>query len=81
MRVHRGGRADYTALEILAVGGLTAATGTAVAEPETKPSRGRGAKRATTSKVEVKAEVETAIPAEEKPKRTPRKSKPDGKDK
>jgi len=27
---------DYTALEILAVGGLTVATGTAVAEPETK---------------------------------------------
>ena len=81
VRVHRGGRADYTALEILAVGGLTLATGTAVAEPEAKTAKGRGAKRATTPKVEVKAKVETAIAAEEKPKRAPRKSKPDDKDK
>jgi len=88
VRVHRGGRADYTALEILAVGGLTVATGTAVAEPEAKPAKGRGAKRATTPKVEVKAkgeaakaEVETAAKVEEKPKRAPRKSKSDDKDK
>ncbi|OLC14830.1 MAG: 50S ribosomal protein L21 [Actinobacteria bacterium 13_1_40CM_66_12] len=79
VRVHRGGRADYTALEILAVGGLTVATGTAVAEPEAKPAKGRGAKRATTPKVEAKAEVETAVPAEEKPKRAARKPKQDDK--
>jgi len=73
VRVHRGGRADYTALEILAVGGLTVATGTAVAEPETKKPASR--RRAA------KADVETAVKAEEKPKRAPRKSKPDSKDK
>ena len=73
VRVHRGGRADYTALEILAVGGLTVATGTAVAETETKKPASR--RRAA------KAEVETAAKVEEKPKRAPRKSKPDDKDK
>jgi len=73
VRVHRGGRADYTALEILAVGGLTVATGTAVAEPETKKPASR--RRAA------KAEVKTAVAAEEKPKRAPRKSKSDDKDK
>jgi large subunit ribosomal protein L21 len=73
VRVHRGGRADYTALEILAVGGLTVATGTAVAETETKKPASR--RRAA------KAEVETAAKVEEKPKRAPRKSKSDDKDK
>lgn len=82
VRVHRGGRADYTALEILAVGGLTAATGTEV-ETETKPSKGKGpAKRgakATEAKAEVIAEAETGTKAEdkveevEKPKRATRK--------
>ena len=72
VRVHRGGRADYTALEILAVGGLTVATATAV-ETETK-------KPASRRRV-AKAEVETAAKVEEKPKRAARKSKPDGKDK
>jgi large subunit ribosomal protein L21 len=37
VRVHRGGRADLTAIEILAVGGLKAATGTET-EAETKPA-------------------------------------------
>jgi len=67
VRVHRGGRADYTALEILAVGGLTVATGTAVAEPETKKPASR--RRAP------KAEVEAAAKVEEKPKRAARKPK------
>ncbi len=82
VRVHRGGRADYTALEILAVGGLTVATGTAVAEPEAKPSKGRGAAKpkATPAKAEAKA-VEPEATAEAKPKRAARKSKPDDKDK
>ncbi len=86
VRVHRGGRADYTALEILAIGGLTEATGTEVeAETETKPAKGkrsskRGAKVAE-AKAEVVAESETAASetetetkaAAEKPKRSTRK--------
>jgi large subunit ribosomal protein L21 len=67
VRVHRGGRADYTALEILAVGGLTVATGTAVAEPETK--------KPATRRRAPKAEVEAAAKVEEKPKRAARKPK------
>ncbi len=82
VRVHRGGRADYTALEILAVGGLTAATGTEV-ETEPKPSKGKGsAKRgakAPEAKAKVIAEAETETKVEdkveevEKPKRATRK--------
>jgi large subunit ribosomal protein L21 len=79
VRVHRGGRADYTALEILAVGGLTVATGTEVeTETETKPSKGkasskRGAK-VPEAKAEVIAEAEAETkPPEEKPKRAARK--------
>jgi large subunit ribosomal protein L21 len=36
VRVHRGGRADLTAIEILTVGGLTHATGTEKTKTETK---------------------------------------------
>jgi large subunit ribosomal protein L21 len=79
VRVHRGGRADYTALEILAVGGLTVATGTEV-ETETKPAKGkapskRGAK-VPEAKAEVVAAAETATETKaeaEKPKRATRK--------
>ncbi len=79
VRVHRGGRADYTALEILAVGGLTVATGTVVEEAETKPAKGRGARRKPTrAKAEAK-EVEPQAVAEEKPKRAARKPKQDDK--
>jgi hypothetical protein len=92
VRVHRGGRADYTALEILAVGGLTVATGTEEeTETETKPSKGKApSKRGAKAKVpEVKAEVvaeaeaqpETEMKVEaDKPKRATRKkqvTKPD----
>ena len=78
VRVHRGGRADYTALEILAVGGLTVATGTEV-ETETKPAKGkepskRGAK-VSKAKAEVVAEAESATETKaepEKPKRATR---------
>ena len=81
VRVHRGGRADYTALEILAIGGLTVATGTEVeTETETKPAKGkrsskRGA-RVPEAKAEVVAEVETETETKaevEKPKRATRK--------
>jgi len=83
VRVHRGGRADYTALEILAVGGLTVATGTEVeteSETKTKPSKGkapskRGAKvPEAKAEVVVEAETEAESKAEaEKPKRATRK--------
>jgi large subunit ribosomal protein L21 len=87
VRVHRGGRADYTALEILAVGGLKVATGTATEEEaETKTSKGRTqTKRKAKSEkpvAEAKAEVDTEAAAEveeEKPKRAARKPKQDKK--
>jgi large subunit ribosomal protein L21 len=78
VRVHRGGRADYTALEILAVGGLKVATGT-VTETVTdeKPSKSRKAKDAKPA-VEAKAVVATETKAAgEKPKRAARKPKQD----
>jgi hypothetical protein len=80
VRVHRGGRADYTALEILAVGGLTVPTGTETEEEEAKPAKGKGkpkrkAKEAA-EPVAQAAETEAAAEVvEEKPKRAARKSK------
>lgn len=84
VRVHRGGRADYTALEILAVGGLKVATGTeAEADAETKPARGKApSKRKPKAALETVAEAETETEAkadEAKPKRAARKSKQDTK--
>ena len=79
VRVHRGGRADYTALEILAVGGLKVATGT---ESEIEPAKGKApsGRRAKTAKPVAQAKMETETKAaDEKPKRATRKSKPDGK--
>jgi large subunit ribosomal protein L21 len=65
VRVHRGGRADLTALEILAVGGLTVATGTEVeveapakGKSKAKPDSVRKAKPAKASaEPDVEAEV------------------------
>jgi large subunit ribosomal protein L21 len=80
VRVHRGGRADLTAIEILAVGGLTEATGSEAkteAKPAAKPKAERKAKPAkaeagATATSEVKTEVTgDAAPA----KRAPRKPK------
>jgi large subunit ribosomal protein L21 len=77
VRVHRGGRADLTALEILTVGGIGVEKETATeTKTEAKPkARAKAAPR----KAEVQAE---AAPAEEKveekkeaPKRTARRSK------
>ena len=81
VRVHRGGRADYTALEILAVGGLTVATGTEVeSETETKPSKRKASSKRGAKVPEAKAEVvaesetETETKAKaSKPKRAARK--------
>ncbi len=76
VRVHRGGRADYTALEILAVGGLKVATGTEAEEKEgveTKSkSRGKAAPqrkaKPAVAAVEVEEEpaVKTAVKSESK---------------
>jgi large subunit ribosomal protein L21 len=79
VRVHRGGRADYTALEILAVGGLKVATGTPIEEEvETKSSRRKAQTSRKAKPAEPEAEVATETKAaveEEKPKRAARRSK------
>jgi large subunit ribosomal protein L21 len=70
VRVHHGGRADLTAIEILTVGGLTEATGTEKAKTEPKPAgKAKPARKAAEAKVESK--VEAAAPA----KRAPAKAK------
>ena len=71
VRVHHGGRADLTALEIIAVGGLKGETREAKAETKTdgKPkAKARPRAKATTAKAEADSAVE-ATPA----KRAPRK--------
>jgi len=89
VRVHRGGRADYTALEILAVGGLTVPTGTEI-EEEAKPAKAKGRPKrkakeeaepvvaATAATTETETETEAEV-VEEKPKRASRRSKQDKK--
>jgi large subunit ribosomal protein L21 len=75
VRVHHGGRADLTAIEILTVGGLTHATGTEKTKTETKaePKAARKAKPARKT-AEAKAEVKAEAPAAAK--RAPAKAKP-----
>ena len=82
VRVHRGGRADLTAIEIIAVGGLKAATGTEVEEeeaaPKTKKDTKRKPKAEPAAKPEAKAEAEVEPKAEAKaeaPKRAAREPK------
>jgi len=59
VRVHRGGRADLTALEIIAVGGVGLETATEPEEKEeAKPKRGRR-KAAPKKSEEPKAEAKT----------------------
>jgi large subunit ribosomal protein L21 len=72
VRVHHGGRADLTALEIIAVGGFTGETKTVTAT-EAKPKAKAPAK--PRAKAAAKPEIEAAAPpAEAKPaKRAPRK--------
>jgi large subunit ribosomal protein L21 len=73
VRVHRGGRADLTALEIIAVGGITAERGEK-AETESKPA-GKAKRQAKPAKAEaavVKAEVQedtVEAPAKKAPRR------------
>ena len=71
VRVHHGGRADLTAIQILSVGGLTEATGTETkteTAPKAKPKSARGAAK---PKAEAVAESKAEAPA----KRAPRKPK------
>src|SRR6185312_9445872 len=82
VRVHRGGRADLTAIEIIAIGGLKVATGTEVEEEETasktKKDTKRKPKAAPAAKPEAKAEAEVEPKAEAKaeaPKRAAREPK------
>ena len=86
VRVHRGGRADLTAIEILAVGGLKEATGSekktktedkpvAKAKTETKKAKATSASAETEATTE---KDETATGKAEAPaKRAPRKPKTD----
>jgi large subunit ribosomal protein L21 len=90
VRVHRGGRADLTAIEILAVGGLTEATGTESktetkqADAKAKPESKKRARPARATAAEITAETEAATAAgdekaavkpEASAKRAPRKTK------
>jgi len=80
VRVHRGGRADLTAIEILAVGGLKEATGT---EKKTEDKPKAEAKKAKPVKASAETEAagekeETVTGKAEAPaKRAPRKPKTD----
>ena len=83
VRVHHGGRADLTAIQILAVGGLTHATGTeAKTESKTaaKPAaKARAERKARPVKASAEAATETGAVAEAKteaPAKAARKAKP-----
>jgi large subunit ribosomal protein L21 len=74
VRVHHGGRADLTALEIIAVGGLKGDTKTETAEAKPKAKGKAAAKPRAAKAAAPKAEVEAVEAAEAKPaKRAPRK--------
>jgi large subunit ribosomal protein L21 len=80
VRVHRGGRADLTAIEILAVGGLKEATGSEKKtedKPKTETKKAKPVK--ASAEIEVTSEKgETAAGTAETPaKRAPRKPKTD----
>jgi large subunit ribosomal protein L21 len=73
VRVHRGGRADLTALEIIAVGGTGVEKEAKETEAEGRPARGR-VKAAPRKKVEPKAEVTEEKPAAETARKTTRRT-------
>jgi large subunit ribosomal protein L21 len=72
VRVHRGGRADLTALEIIAVGGITGEKTETKTAAKPKAKAGAPKKKAVTA---AKAQVEEpkGKVEETKPKRAPRK--------
>ena len=71
VRVHHGGRADLTAIQILSVGGLTEATGTETKTETAPKSTAKPARGAAKPKAEAVAEAKVEAP----PKRAPRKPK------
>jgi large subunit ribosomal protein L21 len=75
VRVHHGGRADLTAIQILSVGGLTEATGSeAKTEAKAKP-KGRAKPARDAADPKAVAIVKAEAKAEPSAKRTPRKPK------
>ncbi len=61
VRVHHGGRADLTALEIIAVGGITGETKTKTTKPTAKPkakAAAKGKKAAAATKAEATEKTE-----------------------
>src|SRR6266699_2965888 len=77
VRVHRGGRAHLTALEIIAVGGIGLET-EEKEEQEAKPAARKGRAKAAPKKKTVAAKAEAATAAVEEataeaPKKTPRR--------
>ena len=83
VRVHRGGRADLTAIEIIAIGGMKVATGTQDEEEESAPKTRKDTRRKPKSdepaakpeaKLEAKADTKTETKAES-PKRAARAPK------
>jgi large subunit ribosomal protein L21 len=80
VRVHRGGRADLTALQIIAVGGMTGDTKTA-AEPAAKPKAAARAKAEPKKKAVAEAKAEAAAPVEAKAEARPARRAPRKKDK
>jgi large subunit ribosomal protein L21 len=73
VRVHHGGRADLTAIQILSVGGLTEATGTETKTETAPKAKGKPARGAAKPKAKAEAIAETT--AEAPAKRVPRKPK------
>jgi len=78
VRVHRGGRADYTAIEILAVGGLTKATGETKTETKPKADTKKAKPVKASAETETSETEETKVGKAEVPaKRAPKKPKTD----
>jgi large subunit ribosomal protein L21 len=73
VRVHRGGRADLTALEILAIGGVGLETEKAEAE-EKEDTKAKGRRKAPPKKPKAaEAKAEVTKEKEEAPKKTTRR--------
>jgi len=77
VRVHRGGRADYTAIEILAVGGLTKATGSEKTETTAEAKAKTETKKAKPVKASAETDEKTVGKAEAPAKGAPKKPKTD----
>jgi large subunit ribosomal protein L21 len=74
VRVHHGGRADLTALEIIAVGGFTGETKTETPTDAKPKAKAAGRPRA---KATPKAEAPAPVAKDKPAKRAPRKKEPE----